>query len=366
MTVMEESEMASLNDDVVAEIIVKLPLKSAARSKCVSKKWRVAISGDPLLRRRLPLHMSAVYFPDDPARGGDGRPRVACAAAAGDCLLEDVGDLGSFFPFWEGAVVCDARNGLLLCRSPGTLRFYVANPVTRRWAALPAPAKDAQLSMLAFDPFSSPDHYHVVNFTGWRERGAAVEVFSSEARAWSAHDPEFGVPVTALSAGSVHFHDGAVYILAFSDPGCLVRMDVAGGECACTVVELPDEPVDGDGRVAHSGDRLHYVAIDGRGLLKVWTLEDSSPTRQWQLKHAAKLDDVNKGGSNKVRLLGMHPEKDVVYMWSPWSIVEYDMAGRISRAWELGKAEKGEKNRVVKTWHVPSSWYLSDCLVSRE
>ncbi|EMS55592.1 hypothetical protein TRIUR3_17020 [Triticum urartu] len=57
----------------------------------------------------------------------------------------------------------------------------------------------------------------------------------------------------------------------------------------------------------------------------------------------------------------MHPENQaVVYIWSPWKVVEYDLGKReiTGAAWEFGK---GARNRVVKTWLVPSSCYLSDC-----
>jgi hypothetical protein len=49
----------------------------------------------------------------------------------------------------------------------------------------------------------------------------------------------------------------------------------------------------------------------------------------------------------------------VVYLWSPWKVVEYDLSKReaTGAAWEFGK---GARNRVVKTWLVPSSCYLSD------
>ncbi|XP_062195061.1 putative F-box protein At5g52610 [Phragmites australis] len=346
----------SLSEDMLTEIILRLPVKSMARSKCVAKNW-CAIISDGYLRRRLPLHLSVVYFPDNPARGN--APRFACAASGDSHLLEDC-DLG-FSPFREGDVVCDACNGLLLFRSAGTPRFYVVDPVTRRWVALPRPSRDARLSMLVFDPFSSR-HYHVINFTGWHERGAAVEVFSSETWAWTARDVEFGVPASSLSAASMHFHDGAVYMLA-SDPHRVVRMDVApDAELACTTVELP-EPMDGgDGRVAHSGGQLHYVTRDG-GLLKVWVLEG-----QWRLKHAVKVDDVVEGGcrGSEIRFLALHPEKDSVYMSSPWKLVEYDLTKKeITGAWEFGgKDQTDEKNRVVKTWLVPSSWYLSDSFAS--
>ncbi|KAM0859163.1 hypothetical protein ACQ4PT_047368 [Festuca glaucescens] len=359
-------EEIDLGGDLLAEVILKLPLDSVARSRAVSKNWCAAIS-DRYLRRRLPLHISMICFPDnddDPfGGGGGGMPVFACASEGSRLEGRDLG----FFPLHERAVVCDGCNGLLLCRAPGTPDFYVVSPVTRSWAALPRPAKDASLSALAFDPFgSSPQRYHVINFSGWRERGAALEVFSSETRAWTAHEVEFGgVSAGSLSGASMHCHDGAAYFLA-SDPDCVVRMDLAAG-LACTVVALP-ETADGEGRVTHSGGRLHYVCSDGE-LLQVWALEEdvhpSSATasrQRWRLKHAVRVGDVSEGGS-EVRFLAMHPEKDaVVYLWSPWKVVEYDLSRRevTGAAWEFAK---GARNRVVKTWLVPSSCYLSDCFV---
>ncbi|CAO2184399.1 unnamed protein product [Urochloa humidicola] len=355
----------TLSDNMLAEIILRLPFKSVARSKCVSKNWCATIS-DGYLRRRLPLQLSVVYFPDN----GGKAPRFACAEDGGDGGQLVDRDLG-FFPFMDTAVVCDASNGLLLLRTAGTARFYVVDPVTRRWAALPPPSRDARLSMLAFDPSSSSGggggyHYHVVNFTGrWRDRGGGeVEVFSSESWAWSApRDVDFaGVPAASLS-GSMHFHGGALYALA-ADPDCVVRMGVT--DLTCAVAELPADPAaaagGGDARLAHSGGRLHYVASsDGGAGLKVWVLDDSSPAAiQWRLKHAAKLDGVAEGDGGEVRFMALHPEKDAAYVWSSAGrLVEYDMARKeVTGAWEFG--DGGKKNRVVKTWLVPSSLYLSD------
>uniref|UniRef100_M8BAM1 Uncharacterized protein n=1 Tax=Aegilops tauschii TaxID=37682 RepID=M8BAM1_AEGTA len=296
-------EEIDLGDDVLAEIILRLPLESVARSRCVSKNWCAAIA-DGYLRCRLP-----------PAHVHDLLPRRRRRA-------------------WR--------------RRQARVRVRRRGP----------PARGARLSVLAFDPLGG-QHYHVINFTGWRDRGAAVEVFSSETRAWAARDVEFGGVLAGSLSGSVHCHGGAVYFLA-SDPDCVVRMDLAAGAgLACTVIDLP-EPADGDGRVAHSGGRLHYFCSDG-GLLKVWSLEDDRARQWWRLKHAVRVSDVVDGGGGEVRFLAMHPENQaVVYIWSPWKVVEYDLGKReiTGAAWEFGK---GARNCVVKSWLVASSCYLSDC-----
>ncbi|KAK3122224.1 hypothetical protein QOZ80_8BG0666770 [Eleusine coracana subsp. coracana] len=358
--------MARLNNDVVTEILLRLPVKSAARSQCVSKHWRATISDD-YVRRRLAPHLSLVYFPD---AGKAASPRFASASAASSTGLLEDRDLGDLFSFLDGAVACDASNGLLLLRSASASaagRFFVADPVARRWAALPPPPTDAMLSTLAFDPSSGPSpSYRVINFTGWRGRVGELEVFSSETGKWARREADFGVMAGSLS-GSMHLHAGAVYVLAF-EPDCIVRMDVsvagAGEEkVACETIELP-EPTDGDGPVTHSGGLLHYVTSD-RDRFNVWALDEAASDRQWKLKHFVKVDDVVEEGcgsrAGEIRFLAMHPDKDVAYLWYPWKVVEYDMARKeITGTWEFG--EKDQKNRVFKTWLVPSSFYLSDCL----
>ncbi|OEL19199.1 hypothetical protein BAE44_0019782 [Dichanthelium oligosanthes] len=47
------SAVAGLYDDLLVEILSRLPVKDLRRSKCVSKPWRHLIS-DPLDRKKLP------------------------------------------------------------------------------------------------------------------------------------------------------------------------------------------------------------------------------------------------------------------------------------------------------------------------
>ena len=47
------------------------------------------------------------------------------------------------------------------------------------------------------------------------------------------------------------------------------------------------------------------------------------------------------------------------HLWSVSRLVEYELTRKeVTGAWEFGE---GEKNRVVKTWFIPSLLYLSDC-----
>ncbi|TVU06491.1 hypothetical protein EJB05_49710, partial [Eragrostis curvula] len=342
-----------LTDDMLAEIILKLPVKSVARSQCVARNWRATIS-DEHFRRRLPLHMSVMYFPDDPVGhiwGKKVKERFACASAGG--MLEDF-DM-SFFPFRDRADIQDACNGLLLF-SLGAAQLFVVDPVTRRWEAL---SNDTLFSVLAYDPSTSPQYY-VVNFFGCRAY-AAREVFSSETRAWATYDVN-SLYDAAFNCGQTNFHDGSVYLLG-ADSDTAVRVDIAGGEA--TVLDLP-EPLrmHHESRLGHYGGRLHYMTEDrGQRLINVWVHEEDQSS--WRLKYAVEVDDVvaKAGGcreGDKVSFVALHPEKDAAYLWLPPKVVEYDLARKeVTGAWELASKADHKNPVVLNAWLVPSSRYLS-------
>ncbi|KAF0901086.1 hypothetical protein E2562_037652 [Oryza meyeriana var. granulata] len=339
-------------DDLLVEILSRLPFKSLARFKCVSRSWRALISGG-YLRRRLPLLAAGlfVHVPHD----GDGEPRYATACSgAGGFEFCDMG----FFPLVATAKIVDACEGLLLYRSlAAAASLYVACPATRRWAALPVPRREAQLPMLAFDPASSP-HYHVVCFVAWQERGATVDVFSSESGAWAERDAVFGVEASSLSP-TTHYRGGVLHVLAYPDRVVLMDLATTTTMAPCRLApRLPDD-VDAGARLGHSRGRLHYAKCDGERV-RVWALgDDASPgSWQWSLTHTVRFNDMTING--EVKFLAFHPDMaDVVYLSSS--------AGKMARC-DLRKEEivsswkLGAEHHVVRFWLLAFSSGLLNCL----
>ncbi|KAI4974804.1 hypothetical protein ZWY2020_048411 [Hordeum vulgare] len=310
-------EEIDLGDDVLAEIILRLPLDSVARSS--------------------------------------SRPVYACA-----------GEAAGSRPGTSASSCCttpppsDGCNGLLLCRDPGATEFYVVSLVMelgsapeagQGGAALRAGVRPGRRAALL-----PRDQLHRVARP--RRGGGGVLVGDAgvgRARRGVRRRP-LGLP---LRRGALPRRRG---VLPRLRPGLRRPHGPRRRGRARVHGHRPPEPADGDGRVAHSGGRLHYCS-DG-GLLKVWSLEDGRPRPRWRLMHAVRVSDVVEvggGGEGEVRFLAMHPENQaVVYIWSPWKVVEYDLGKRemTGAAWEFGK---GARNRVVKAWLVPSSCYLSDC-----
>ena len=55
------SAAADLTDDLIVEILSRLPVKSICRFKCVSRHWRALIS-HPEHRKKLPQTLSGFFY----------------------------------------------------------------------------------------------------------------------------------------------------------------------------------------------------------------------------------------------------------------------------------------------------------------
>ncbi|KAJ1286466.1 hypothetical protein BS78_03G354200 [Paspalum vaginatum] len=350
-----------MGEDVLTEILARLPCRSLARFQCVSTSWRRIISSD-YLRHRLPLITSGVLYHDGPRGddGGGGRRQqaytYACASGGGG-VAGEAADLG-FFPRHDTSTIIDGCNGLLLYYASRPPAFHVVSPTTRRWAALPAPRARTLLSVLAFDPAASP-RYRVVCFTGWLPRGATVEVFDSERGGWSDHELDFGLDTDAMSA-TMHYFGGALHVLAYS--GHVVRVDLDAMACAVTVLPAP---VSCRARAGHCRGRLRFASSDGTRL-RIWEIKDAASGGDWALKHEIGVGDVVPAGSSQQAaitflFMAFHPEREVVYLWSPWKLLAFDMVERrVEEEWVFGSEKEGA--HLIQIWLFPFSRHLANAL----
>ncbi|KAJ4752850.1 F-box protein [Rhynchospora pubera] len=266
----------NLTDDLLVEILVRLPFKSLCRFKCVSKSWCRVIS-DNFLRQRLPPIVTGLFLRSESAQFK--KARYAYTSSNGtvqDCNL-------NFFPFGEKSTVVHGANGLLLYFSSALRTYYVVNTGMKLWVSLPKAQKAAQLSMLAFDPYSSTD-YRVVCFTAWRAQGAELEIYSSETGKWDQHEVKFGVEPDALSS-RMHYFNSLLYIIA--NPNMIVAVNLK--KISCNLIRLP-EKINSLSHVGHCQGRLHYAHIDGNKL-KIWMINYLNRSG-WELKHEINLREI--------------------------------------------------------------------------
>ncbi|CAO2196226.1 unnamed protein product [Urochloa humidicola] len=282
----EQPAAAYLSDDVLIEILVRLPAMALGRCKCVSRSWRDLISG-PVHRRRLAhtdaasgffyhahgadaLNLSFVAL-CPPDEGGGGSPSPSPS-------------LDQAFPFLPSpstgteVKLLDSSNGLLLLRCRrhaynydlAVPRYIVCNPSTDGWAVeLPVPWPEepcrararARLwlqleqdrralwpAALAFDPAVS-SHFHVFELV-MEDAGRAVKavrIYSSDTGEWDHRDTAWSYRVDYAGEDNAFF-SGSVWSYHLAYAGSHAYLDGA--------LHLTTTDVENGGVVVASVDTL--------------------------------------------------------------------------------------------------------------
>ncbi|XP_020677107.1 F-box protein At3g26010-like [Dendrobium catenatum] len=350
-----ETNGIGLTDDLLIEILTKLPLKCIYRCKCVSRSWRRLIE-DRYITARLPLILSGVFYRSGP---GDLEPEPKYGCNSNGSFHET--DF-NYLPFYHNSSIKYCSNGLLLFYRSIPSAFYVCNPTKKTWAALPNPRGKSQFSILAFDAYKSP-YYKVVCFSGWPAHGGQLEVFSSETGQWIEHNLNFGVDTNNLST-LMHYFDGVLYVLAL--PGHVACIDLE--KMCCSIIKLPEDLKNG-AFLGNSGGFLH-CAINDANELRIWVLKGM----KWTLKNRVSVSGILKWNGDdrdmsptasllqgQFKFLAFHPKEDVVFLWVMGKLMSYDLCKKgFGFICELG-TEK-EKVQVNQICLFPYSDNVSNCL----
>ncbi|CAN6205774.1 unnamed protein product [Urochloa humidicola] len=296
-----------LHDDLIVDILSRLPTKSLCRCMCVSTSWRA------LLREPAYRHMFARITPWPSfffLCRRDGILIRDFITAKGDGGLPLVDSALSFLP----ASTCrkisllDSCNGLLLrCKPaiaagatvPPRPAFYiVCNPTTREWVALPQPSLEpgfdsyyrrACSAALGFDPSVSP-HFHVFQLEEkelvYKHFVNAVEIYSSETGTWTRKETQWTARKELFMNGHKTYFNGFLH-LTMSIHDVIAMVDTRGQ--ATRTIGVPFNGTHGSGFVGHSQGRLVYVDVRTKQVaaLAIYVLEDHTGD-QWTLRHKVK------------------------------------------------------------------------------
>ncbi|KAG2562039.1 F-box protein At5g49610-like [Panicum virgatum] len=350
-----------LTDDLIMEILSRLPVRSVHRFKCVCKRWRDLIAC-PAHREKLPQTLAGFLYTTYP---GGYRHHLAAVSAA--TVIDSVdASLAFLRPMnYTKIRLVDTCNGLLLCscyNNNNEERLVVCNPATQRWTELPPPPQpqpttDYCAQHLAFDPAVSPSHFCVLDFEAtvkeWHLTG--VSIYSSRTRAWTHRDIGL-VDKIVLVSGSV-FVGGMLHLpgklckdgrnsIEDDDNFVLVLVDK---ECkAWKTVRAPRGFY--SGAIGLSQECLHYVTRSPAPLtildddnedtlllaseIAVWCLKDYD-SREWVLKHTVRIDKLLNVIEKEYSVVGIHPDCDTIFFvtrgaydgdsWDDASLASWDM-----------------------------------------
>ncbi|CAO2163142.1 unnamed protein product [Urochloa humidicola] len=332
--------VSELTDDVLADILSRVPIKSLCHSKLVCRRWRDLIS-HPEHRKKLPQTLAGFFYERN--RFPKSARHFINASGAGEALIDPS---LSFLPRYVRIDIVDSCNGLLLCRcrkptDPVTMDYIVCNPATEKWVVVPDSGWSSKaydydvMAHLGFDPAVS-SHFHVFefipdyvwymdhmddedmnedDFVGWTE---VVATYSSENGLWSFNkdNDQLEMPMDSKSV----FFNGVLH-LTTSD-GMVLAIDVEGNVLRCIPVPIPNYH-DHIGDVYLSQGHLYFASLcvsdesDGHEL-SVWCLEDYN-SENWLLKH--NVNPLHMFGEryysmfgDKFDFISVHPEHDTIFM----------------------------------------------------
>uniref|UniRef100_A0A0E0I1N5 F-box domain-containing protein n=1 Tax=Oryza nivara TaxID=4536 RepID=A0A0E0I1N5_ORYNI len=336
---------ASLTDELIVEILRRLPIRSVCQFKCVSKSWRRLIA-DHEHRKKLPQTLSGFFYKSinyercqSTARHftnvtGKGMPLV-CPSF-------------SFLPQCHDVYLLDCCNGLLLCRcyvSRETLQFHyaVCNPATKEWVMLPDASwaiDENRTACLCFDPAIS-SHFHMLEYVEEEDDSyvtlvTGVEIYSSETGLWTLHENGWNDEVVvslSVNRRSV-FLNGFLHSVTPADE--IVAVDMEGKKWR----KIPMLDPDGDIGIIHQTQgRMCAFNVDPNDIFKlsIWFLEDYD-TDNWILKHT--VSSMKLFGGKKYQLdydyqvIAVHPECNLIFFVYGWhnTLMAYEMDRKEVRA----------------------------------
>ncbi|KAL6599543.1 hypothetical protein ACP70R_045680 [Stipagrostis hirtigluma subsp. patula] len=373
------SAAADLTDDLIVEILSRLPVKAVCRFKCVSRHWYGLIS-HPEHRKKIPQTLSGFFYPSLSLNHEDDM-----------IIFPDfegiLGDEGLQFPdpslpFMTGyrmiipKVCC---NGLLLCLcwkvSPADEADYVVcNPASEKWVVLPDSDYEANASAyrLGFDPAVS-SHFHVFEILeGDEDYGfvSGVNIYSSETGAWSHKGNGWGDELQVVESrgvflnGMLHLITHQHKILAIDTAGNTWRtiplLDTMRVECFCRGVLA---------FIGQSQGILYYINMRDRdgSILSVWILEDYDSS-EWTFKYNISMTQLfgepDLLFERDYALIAIHPECNLIFfVWMCENILmSYDMdRGKVRVICSL-------KERMYDTFlpYLPYVPFFSDSLADQE
>ncbi|CAL5078832.1 unnamed protein product [Urochloa decumbens] len=351
----------ALPDEIIAEILSRLPAKPLFRFKCVSKSWFALTT---YIIKKLPQTLQGFFYGDNSGENyghfinlvGRSMPPVDCAFSFLTKLpeIEKINLLGS----------C---NGLILLRhipyvDPNNVKalgYIVCNPAIKEWVAVPNSgwtlppypeelfnAEDVlTLTYLFFDPAVS-SQFKVLQFCQDFPRNVLqVNTYSSESGVWSGRVVECWTHEVIRSYMGSAFVNGMVH---WSIDRCLayprdaiVAVDGEGEKCR--IIHWPEEERGSLVFLGQSQGLMHCMSghMDHYNIseLSIWVLDDYD-AENWILKHSVSCLQLFGQASCHVRdfQIAIHPDHNLVFFVQHWNmkLISYNLdSEELSVLWTL-------------------------------
>ncbi|KAM0846038.1 hypothetical protein ACQ4PT_055935 [Festuca glaucescens] len=340
--------VSSLPDDVLVEILSRLPYRSFCRVKWVSKPW-LALCSDLDIHTKSPRSMSG-FFSIGEVR--DGLTFHDLAFGFGPQLVDPT--LAFLGNYGRISVERCCIGGLLLCKcwvsrsEEYEYSYVVCNPTTENWTVLP-PIENSDwvdghcfmdadsllgdhLSevngsehFLGFDTANPSCFMVVVTELVYHGRVREVAIYSSETGGWTSMQSKWGSEtIFAEGCEEAVFLNGRMHFTSLHSS--IVTVDVEGE--VWREIEVPKGHRFGS--IGQSQGYLHYWDVEIDCQLFVWVLEDYG-TGHWTLKHTVNVLELfgrHRRTDYKCYDIAFHPDCNLILITDEEIAVSYDMDSR--------------------------------------
>ncbi|PIN17516.1 hypothetical protein CDL12_09827 [Handroanthus impetiginosus] len=290
------------NDDILTNILSRLPTKIVHRLKYVSKDWQNLTSNRSFIKHQLKRTepVSGFFYQEIIKRIGDINEPIIYIPV-GTENFKTWHTVLNFLP--EKVFVLSSNSGLLCCRSilPSCrVSIYICNPLNKQWTSIKwSNCLSTRSSIaLACDPIQNPidvstDFKLVAVSKGEDEQEPSFifDVYSSKTGSW-ARSNERRQCDHKIKKNKGVFVEGILYWL--TDGYQILAFDPQNELSWLVTAPLPTTHFSGvpETCIGESHGKLNYVMISEEGL-QVWALEDHTAST-WKLKTNISLDDLEQ------------------------------------------------------------------------
>ncbi|KAK2664849.1 hypothetical protein Ddye_003427 [Dipteronia dyeriana] len=332
------------SEDLLIEILCRLPIKSLIMFKCVSRSWNSLISNVCIPRiSSMSSPLSGFLFRFSPMT-----PRMDYVSYSDEVITDNDATSNGFVEAYSSLLpskyspyhVVNCCNGLILLVSESVCRYYVCNPAIKQCVAIPKARAHAKAhnALIAFDPHES-SHYKVICFPNSLHCPAfktpELDIFSSETRKWIRYTIPVEPPLDKGSNWIKHnvYLDGMLYKLTKSKQ--LLIFDLK--KLIARAIEVPEkDKTDTYGFIGVSKGVLHYANSDGSSML-IWQLDYRTEAGCfWILKQSICFRDLiaehpdgwmlyDRRNICMCKPYAIHPTLDIIFLGLPRKVFIYHL-----------------------------------------
>ncbi|KAJ4797614.1 F-box and associated interaction domains-containing protein [Rhynchospora pubera] len=305
----------ALPDDVVVEILSRLPPKPFFRSKCVSKTWLALSSPASRLNKHLQPTLRGFFWE---TRFQSGFTNISGGIDEVDATLSAL----PYHAVHDRCQIMDCCNGLLLVKCwfgcPTIEHMYVYNPATRKHIFIellpPLSPKETfygENFSLAFQP-QDQSQFHVVCFRHSHNQNVCSNIFftfSSNSGKWRQGE-NLECDLHVAYTPKPIFLDGKLHLR--TEAHKVVSVDPKNNTSVVTNFDFLGLATDDISEIGQSQGLLHFMSLNEFHMMSIWVPETIHP-QNWILKHQLSLDGmlfVSPWYWN----LTLHPEKDALFV----------------------------------------------------